>query len=282
MLDRWIISKLNELIITTTSSLDDYNITAAARQIESFTINELSLWYIRRSRNRFRKPKNSKELKEASATLFYVLSSLTKLSAPFIPFLSEQIYQQINSNTKTLNSVHLEDWPKINKKLINKELTERMVEVRQVVAKALAKRAESGIRVRQPLMELKIKSKKLEKEEELLNLIKEEVNVKNISFGNKLALDTKITVELEEEGVLREIIRNLQQMRKAAGFTGKDIIAVSFQGEKEIIDILLKNKEYLKKETKAKDFKIWDEKTNTIIQKEVKLGVKKVKLFIKK
>lgn len=284
LLDKWIISKTNELVVDVTKKLDDYDITSAARSIESFTINELSLWYIRRSRKKFQSPQNEKELKEASAVLYYVLSAVIRLSAPFIPFLSETIYQDIEGKNYQSDSVHTEDWPKANNKSIDKKLNEEMKEVRDVVAKVLAKRAAAGIRVRQPLPELKIPNKNLRLE--LIELIKEEVNVKSIRYSvelkGKIELNTKITAELEEEGILREVIRNIKQMRKTGGYTGKDIILVAFEAEGKIEDIISKNKNHLVEEAKAKDFALWDKKTKFKVKKEISINGNKLKLLIKK
>ena len=150
-------SKLNELIFAVTLSIDKYEITKAARQIENFAVNELSLWYIRRSRERFQKPKTKQELTEASQVLSFTLLTLSKLTAPFIPFLSEEIYQRLkNTDYATQNSIHLEGWPKGNKKLIDKRLHKKMEKTRAIVSQALAQRAAASIKVRQPLNELTI------------------------------------------------------------------------------------------------------------------------------
>ncbi|PIR71631.1 MAG: isoleucine--tRNA ligase, partial [Candidatus Nealsonbacteria bacterium CG10_big_fil_rev_8_21_14_0_10_37_25] len=207
ILDKWIISRLYRLVLNVTNSLDKYDVTAAARSIENFVINDLSLWYIRRSRKRF---------KEAAATLNFVLLTLSKLTAPFIPFLSEKIYQRISyfPRWNLGNSVHLEDWPKGNKKLIDRKLERKMERVREIVSLTLAARAKAKIKIRQPLAGLQIANYELRNEPGLLELIKEEVNVKKIIFGRSLKLETKITPELKEEGMIREVIRNIQEMRK--------------------------------------------------------------------
>ena len=283
LLDKWIISKLNELILNVTDALNKYDVTGAARQIEDFTLNTLSLWYIRRSRERFQKPETKKELEEASQTLAFVFLNLTKLTAPFIPFLSEEIYQKIQRiNYNTPQSVHLENWPKADKRLIDKKLNKKMEKVREIVKQALSERAKEGLKVRQPLKELKIQNRELNKEEELLSLIKEEVNVKNIAFGKELELDTKITPELREEGIIREVIRNLQQMRKTAGFTPKDIILIQFKGQPQINEILLNNKDYIIKKTRAKDLKFGHKKGKFTTEREVEINGGKLWLLIKK
>jgi isoleucyl-tRNA synthetase len=303
-LDKWVISKLNKLILEVTELLDNYDITASARQIENFVINDLSLWYIRRSRKRFQKPKTERDLREVSNTLSFVLLTLTKLAAPFTPFLTDYIYQKIQSSkfkAQSCESVHLEDWPNSNENLIDKELEKKMELVRETVKLALAERAKAGIKVRQPLQKLKVQNEKLtlrpgsglmpsevealKINEELLGLIKEEVNVREIAFDSKIKgeveLDVKITSELEEEGILRETIRNLQQMRKEMGFTKKDIISIQFKCEAEVKEFLLKNKERIISETKAKDLKEV-KKDKFKIEKKVNIKGEKLTLSIRR
>ena len=113
-------------------------------------------------------------------------------------------------------------------------------------------------------------------------MIKKEVNVRRISFGKELKLDTKITSGLKEKGILREVIRNLQQMRKMAGFTPKDTISIQFKGESELNELLLKNKEYILSETKAGELKSGDKKGNFKTEQELIVDGKKMRLFIKK
>jgi isoleucyl-tRNA synthetase len=261
ILDKWIISRLNELILDVTSELDKYDVTGAARALEDFVVNDLSLWYIRRSRKRF---------DEAAGTLASVLEKISRLTAPFIPFLSEEIYRSEGG----FGSVHLQDWPRADKKLVDKKLNEKMAKVRQIVALALAERAKAGIKVRQPLTSLQI-TEKIERD--LQALIKDEVNVKNISFGKELKLDTTITPELKEEGIVREVIRHIQEMRKEAGLKPGDKIMVSYFGTAELNEILGRNKRFILTEIKAKDFKTGKgEKEVKIDQQSLLLAIKKL------
>jgi isoleucyl-tRNA synthetase len=286
VLDRWIVSRLNRLIFKTTAFLEKYDVTNAARSIEDFVINDLSLWYIRRSRKRFQKPQSEEELKEASKVLGFVLLNLSKLTAPFIPFLSEYIFQRSTFIFHRSESVHLEGWPLAKKELINEELEMKMEKVREIVALALAERKKAKIKVRQPLALLKIKDQKskIKDDKELLELIKEEVNVKEIIFDEKIEseieLDTKITPELKEEGILREIIRNLQEMRKEAKYKPKDLILISIFSTPKLKEILMKNKEKILEETKAKALK--EEIKQPKIKKEVEIEGEKLILAIKK
>jgi len=288
ILDRWIISRLNELTQQVTENLDKYNATFAARAIENFTIEDFSQWYIRRSRKRFQRPETKRELKEASETLNYILLTLSKLIAPFAPFISEEIYKKIqNSKFKIQNSVHLEDWPEVNKKLINKKLNWEMEKTREVVKLTLAERARSRIKVRQPLNKLKVKSQKLKVNKEFLDLIAEEVNIKEVVFDSKIKkpieLDTRITPVLKEEGMIREIIRQIQEMRKRAGYKPRHRILVRYSGTSNLNKILNKNKNFIQKEAKVKNFRL-DEKPEHIfdIEKETKVDGQKLWLAIKK
>jgi isoleucyl-tRNA synthetase len=283
VLDKWIISKLNETIKTVTDDLDKYDVTSAARTIEKFAIDELSLWYIRRSRKRFQKPETPKEAKEAFGTLSFVLLSLSKLISPFLPFISEEIYQGIGGNVfSKKKSVHLEAWPELGGKSIDKKLNEDMEKTRELVTLALAQRAKAQIKVRQPLTSLQIQNTKDKIEEELLDLIKDEINVKNIIFGDSLKLDTNITPELKEEGMIREVVRNIQEMRKKSNLKPKDNISVRYSGEASLVEILKKNEKVILKEGKIKDFLAGKDLKGFKIQQEIKIDDKNLLLAIKK
>ncbi|MCX6723871.1 MAG: isoleucine--tRNA ligase [Candidatus Staskawiczbacteria bacterium] len=253
ILDKWIISRINSLIYASGINLDKYDIARFVSNLEDFFINDLSLWYIRRSRKRLHEDNPEKD--EAIATFYYILLNTAKLSAPVMPFFAEQVYQDLKVD-KLPESVHLCEWPKFDKKKIDKDLENKMEEVRQIVNLALAERTAKGIKVKQPLAKLKVKSIKLKVlGEELLELIKDEVNVKEIIFDgkikNEVELDLNITEELENEGILREIIRLVQAERKAQNLVPQDKISVELvvpEKEKLLIE---KNKEFLLKEFRA-------------------------------
>ena len=259
ILDKWVTARLNETIAEATKKLDKYEIGEATRIIESF-VNDLSRWYIRRSRRRFQKPSSQTDYKAASATLGFVLFELSKLLAPFTPFFAESLYKSLKiANSKT-QSVHLEDWPVISKeqraKSKESELLRQMEEIRRLASSVLAKRAEAGIKVRQPLQELRIKNYELKKEKELLFILKEEVNVKEIIVDAKIKaefeLDTTITHELQEEGWLREFIRMIQDMRQDAKFEPKDVVALFVEAPEELRYVFQKNEKFFKKEINAR------------------------------
>jgi isoleucyl-tRNA synthetase len=282
ILDRWIVSRIESLIKEVTKSFENYDITRAGRLIEKFVIEDLSLWYIRRARRRFQKPENEKELREASQTLKFVLLNLSKILAPFLPFLSEFVYQKIqNLNFKFPISVHLEKWPKVNENLIDKKLERKMEKVREIVSLALAERQKAKIKVRQPLNELQITNYWLKKEPELLKLIKDEVNVKKIKFGREFKLDTKITPELKEEGMIREIIRQIQEMRKEIRLMPKNKAKLFVTCSDKFKEILMKNRKMILETTKMKEI-IFGEVEKFDIKKEIKVEDETLKLIIKK
>ncbi len=284
VLDKWIISKLNGLIWQVTENLDKYDVTSAARAIENFTIEDLSQWYIRRSRKRFQKPETKKELKEASETLNYILLTLSKLTAPFTPFLSEEIYKNL---VKKKRSVHLEDWPPINKRLINEKLEEKMQRVREIVNLGLKERARLKLKVRQPLRKITVGNLADGLEQELKDLIREELNVKSFRYDltlkEKIKLDEKVTVELKEEGIIREVIRQIQEMRKRAGYKPRHRILVRYSGTPNLNNILNKNQNLIRKEAKVKNFCLGDKPKQVFdVEKETKVDHQTLWLAIKK
>lgn len=264
ILDKWIVSKLNRLILTVTEKLDSYDVTGAARSIEDFVINDLSLWYIRRSRRRFQYPKNKKELREASLTLQFVLYQLFKLLAPFVPFVAELLYFDLSKQKK---SIHLEDWPQANSKNIDETLDNDMRLVREIVTRALAERSKAKIKVRQPLAELMINEEALKDKLDLLQIIADEINVKKISFGPEFKLDLRITPELKEEGMIREIIRSVQELRKKANLMPKHRIYIFYRGSPNVINIIEKNKNTILTETRAQKV-VWIEKPKKYLAEE--------------
>jgi isoleucyl-tRNA synthetase len=249
ILDKWIISKTESLKQEITDGYEKYDINLATRPIEGF-VGELSTWYLRRSRERIKSNKKS-EKKNAIQTLSYVLLELSKVIAPAMPFIADYLHHELRGGGQ---SVHLKDWPRINKNLINKKLEEKMELIRQICSQALQKRVEAGIKVRQPLLELKIPRYRLEKQ--LVNLIKDEVNVKDIAFDVKLKegviLNTVMTDELKEEGLIRDFVRQVQALRKENGLTPKDKIRVIF-GNTELEKLIKKYKKQIKKQVIAED-----------------------------
>lgn len=229
VLDKWIILRLKELQISVTENLEKYDAAGASEAIEKFT-DDLSLWYIRRSRDRVGPAKESeKDANAFYATTYYVLYTLSKILAPFIPYLSDVIYTNL---TREL-SVHLTDWPSVTPDLNDKDITliDDMKKVRLAVEKVHAKRKELGIPVRQPLGKLQITNCKLQIKG-VEKLLLDEVNIKEVLFKEgsgemKVELDAKITPELRQEAEVRDIVRKIQEERKKLGLNLTQKVNVS-------------------------------------------------------
>jgi len=287
VLDRWILSKVSHLEKIMESNLDKYDVAKAVLAVEDFFINDLSLWYIRRSRKRFHE--DSPERKEAVATLYVALLNIVKLIAPVMPFFAEDMYKQLKTG-KMPESVHLCAWPKLKmENTANIDLENKMDEVRSIVNLALAQRTEKQIKVKQPLAFLKIKNKniRIKDEKQLLDLIKDEVNIKEVVFDSKIKeeieLDIKITEELKEEGIIREIVRSIQNIRKETGLMPSDKILLFVSGGEKLNKIFEQNKEFFMKETRAKDFYVGlKPDINFDFEKEILADGQKLLLAVKK
>ena len=288
ILDRWVLAKLNTVILEATERLDKYDIGGAAKTIEIF-VDDLSRWYIRRSRSRFQRPDEStagkNDFEEASKIFYCCLMELSKLIAPFTPFFADALYLSLAKNRKL--SVHLEDWPKADGKNVDYTLLEKMEEVRRLSSLALAVRAEKGIKVRQPLAALEIKSKKLDAgDKEFLEILKDEVNVKeikwNMELDNEVVFDTEITPELHEEGVMRGVVRLVQGLRHDANYIPKDRISLFIEAPENLRVVLERNSELLKKEVGAKILELkksdkFDAELNVKIDEDlIWIGVRKL------
>lgn len=236
ILDKWIISKTNELISEVTDAYDKYDLNRATRPIMEF-INELSTWYIRRSRDRF-KGEDQDDKNFALSTLRFVLERLSLVMAPVIPFTAEHLWQELGNK----ESVHLQEWPVFAKASagkpkagkVDKDVLEKMQNVLQIVELGLAARAEAGIKIRQPLGMAKVFNKELS--DDYASLIKDELNVKQVAFvkgENKIELDTKITDELRIEGNLRELVRTINAMRKKQGLTPGDVVVLKYKTDSD-------------------------------------------------
>lgn len=237
ILDQWILARLNQLLEETTKQMNAYNLPRAVRPLTEF-INDLSTWYLRRSRDRF-KSADADDKKQALATTCFVLTELSKIMAPFMPFLSEQIWQKTTGHdfSDENKSVHLEFWPSFST-ATNKPIFEMMETIRKIVELGLAKRDEAGIKVRQPLNELRIMNHELE--EKYAELLKDELNVKNIVSAKgdgeiSVELDLIITPELKLEGIQREIVRLVNAMRKDADMSIGDRAEIFYETDNEII-----------------------------------------------
>jgi isoleucyl-tRNA synthetase len=272
-LDKWIISELNQLIADVDGGLDAYNPTEAGRRIENF-VGDLSNWYVRRSRRRFWKSESDADKLAAYTTLYECLVALSKLLAPFTPFLAEEMYQNLVVSVfpEAPDSVHLTDFPVADEAKIDKQLSADTRLAMRVSSLGRAARSQAGIKVRQPLAHVVV-SLASSREQKILERLKpqilEELNVKDLKFadreldkpgyvvgsegGYSVAVPTEISPELEAEGMAREIVRRLQAMRRSAGFDIADHIITYYQGEAYIRRVMGDFADYIKQETLSRE-----------------------------
>lgn len=273
LLDRWILVRTNEMTFAVTRALDRYETREAALEIKTF-LDDLSRWYVRRSRPRFQKPDTAEELESASRVLAEVLACLSRVLAPFTPFVAETVWRRVTprlkGNVTWRESVHLERWPKANAPSQKENtLLLGMREVRKLASLSLALRAEAGIKVRQPLPSLSLVRKRT-LPAVLLEILKDETNVKEIKIvtaipsgerivtseeeGETVALDTALTPELKEEGIVRELLRVIQETRHALGLHPRDTVHVSLLSEGELDEVFRKYAVRLRRESRAERF----------------------------
>jgi len=353
-LDLWLLSELNALTKEVGQQMEDYNLTRATRPIITF-VDNLSNWYIRRSRRRFWKSENDTDKNEAYQTLHTVLVGLSKLLAPFMPFMADEIYRNLTNE----DSVHLADWPEADESLIDEGLNQEIELARLIVTLGHAIRGKKKIRVRQPLSKVIIGLPQSVNPEVILlqkDVILEELNVKEIELladagelaefvvipnskvlgpkygkdmqkiiqaakagdfkvldsgqvqvadftlepaevelaykgkegvdiesenGIVVSLDCEITPELRREGMMREVVRYIQEMRKDAGYEVSDRILVLTETEGELEEAITEFADTIKAETLANELQQggdleWDaEKDFEIEGIKVKLAVKK-------
>ena len=233
-LDIWLVSRVYELCNEITKGMEAYNIPSALSNVLLF-IDDLSNWFVRRSRRRFWKSEDDTDKNAAYSTLYFVLVYLAKILAPFTPFLAEELYQKMTGvefDSSVTESVHLLNWPEAGE--INQEVIEKMARTREIITEGLALRmnkseTEEQIKVRQPLAEYIYEGEPLDEYYE--QIIADEVNVKIVRAGEKAYLDKYLTEELLEEGFIRELIRFVQAARKKAGLEVDDRIKLSIDTE---------------------------------------------------
>lgn len=227
VLDAWILARLNETLAQETKMMEVYELSEAARVLQSF-VTDLSTWYLRRSRDRMKA--EGEDRLEAIATLRFVLDTFAKMLAPFMPMLSEVIYQEVAggfAGSADRQSVHLESWPAA--KDPDMQVIEKMGEARAVVSRVLDQREAAGRPIKQALGSMQIWTPSGDIGSEYLEVILDEVNVKSASVAKgdlKVELDITLTPELIREGLAREVVRKVNQLRKDAGLSIGDRIAL--------------------------------------------------------
>jgi len=226
VLDRWMISRLNEVTAQVTEGYKKYELDKATRPLVDL-IDDLSVWYLRRSRDRL-KGTNEEDKNLCLGTLRHVLKTLSLLMAPVMPFYAEYLFLHTREENDA-ESVHLAGWPEASP--VDEDIINGMKEVRRVVTEALEIRSKGDLKVRQPLKKLSFSSDVPSMGSDLFFLLQDEVNVKEVekitSTEGGVMLDTEITPELKREGEVRELIRAIQSARKEKGLDPQDEITLS-------------------------------------------------------
>lgn len=252
VMDKWIISRVRKLTIDITEYMDKFNMANSSREVEEF-IKDLSQWYIRRSRDRFKEGDI-----DAIGTLHYVLSLLTRILAPFVPFVADEIYLNIVKNLNVdcgKESVHLEEYPEFKEEDIERTLLEKMHIVREICSNGLKAREIATLSLRQPLSKAYIGLD----EQFVKEIVKEELNLKEVKYskspvvgkgivtvGEKdlyVSLDSELTKDLKEEGVINDFLRKYRDFRKKEGLRMGDMIDVKLSITGELASII---KEFVK------------------------------------
>lgn len=240
VLDQWIVARLNASIADITAAFDAYDVPTGTREMRAF-VDDLSTWYVRRSRDRV-KGTDEKDKTYALGTLRYILLEFSKMIAPVMPFIAEEIYRVVHSSGD-VESVHLCAWPEVRQSWLDSFLGKgkdlllisNMAKVRMFASEAMRLRQAAGIKVRQPLSKLTIGaaddfSERTQYIEEYKRLIKDEVNVKNVYLTketSEVKLDTMLTAELIKEGDIRELMRAVAVARKEQGYSPHDGVELS-------------------------------------------------------
>ena len=259
ILDTWILSRFISLVRIVEKNLKEFNANDAALEIEKF-VSDLSTWFIRRSRDRvWVNSDNKADKNNFYETLYYILANLSIIISPFMPFVAEEIYTNLTGG----ESVNLESWPLINLKLVtcNLKLEKEMEMARKIVELGQAERKVARVKIRIPLANIKIKTETSVNlksiSDEVWDVVLKELNIKNITVNNSFhypKIEVKVTEEqLEKEGKLRELIRQIQGERKLKGLKPDDKISLTIPKEFE------EKKDWIAKKVLAKEIAFGDE-----------------------
>ena len=288
-LDRWILSEVNRLILQVDESLDGYEPTNGGRRIQEF-VDLLSNWYVRRSRRRFWRSENDQDKLSAYNSLYTCLVALTKLMAPYTPFLAEEMYQNLvlSVDSNAPESVHLASFPTADPELIDESLMSATRLAMRLSSLGRDARSRAGRKVRLPLQRALVRTREpseIGHIEDIKEQLLEELNIKEVQIldskdefytkavdavgkkrsvqmedfqvvldgGYMVAIDTKVTPQLAQEGMARELVHRIQNMRRAAGFQVTDRIDFYYEGPEELGQVVAGFSDYIRVETLSEE-----------------------------
>ena len=331
-LDRWLLSELNNLIAQVDRQLDGYSPTDAGRRIQEF-VDRLSNWYVRRSRRRFWRSENDEDKIAAYATLYTCLTNLCKLIAPFMPFLAEEMYQNLvrSVDGTAEESVHLTSFPKPSGDVVDQELMDATRLAMKISSMGRGARSRGSLKVRQPLKRVMVKTRS-SSESKYVSLVgsqvMDELNIKEtphvvedsselykravekangeseaiveVSWNNDMdghtdggrwfvalqegymvAMDATITPELAEEGLARELVHRIQNLRRSSGFEVTNRILTYYQGPGRVHEVMTKFANYIQEETLSEKL-IEEEPVEGVSSDKQKLDGMEVTLGVKR
>lgn len=280
VLDQWMLARLNETITEVTRQADNYKLAHAIQPIFSL-IDDMSNWYIRRSRRRFWKSEDDTDKQQAYETLWFVLIRICQLLAPWAPFLGDHLWRELTKGSELAQSVHLSDWPEAKIVAEADSILEGMANSRQIINDALSQRGEAKIKVRQPLSVLTVRGLGQDTDQGYIEIIKDEVNVHNIKLGEKTELNIELTPALRREGLMREIVRHVQSARKKAGLNVDDRIELSLAtDDQETAEAIKEHQDTIKAETLA--VALHDDEKDLAYSEEVKVEGQMLEISLKK
>lgn len=272
-LDIWIVSRVHQLTQEIEEHMDAYDVASALKPVLPF-IDDASNWYVRRSRRRFWKSEDDADKNNAYRTLHYVLVRLSLILAPFVPFLAEELYQKLTGG----ESVHLLDWPVVGQ--VNELVVQDMATVREYITTGLALRAQNKLKVRQPLASVTVPT--LGEFVDFEDILKDELNVKNVKKGKEVTIDTDVTPELRREGMAREVVRFIQAARKDAGLNVDDHIAVVLTADNNLAKAVTEHQTMIAEEVLADTFVINDAIKDVLYATDVTVDSENLGIALKK
>ncbi len=270
MLDRWILSRQNSLAGEVNSAMEDLEVHRAVRAIFEF-VDDLSNWYLRRSRRRFWSDGDAADKLAANSTLYRVLCQTSVLMAPFTPYMAESLYSNlaIGHLPDAKESVHLDDFPQYDPGKTDDALENEMRLIMDMAEAGRNVRQTSGVRLRQPLLRaFAVTDMELPHKEEAIRILEDELNVKEMTIdvhpparelanaegkGFKIYMETRITKELKLEGISRDIVRRIQSLRKEMNLKYDQEVRMGVEGDPEVLEALEMFRDYITGETLASD-----------------------------